>query len=85
MTTLLKLLNKHNINKCNRYIPFQLIRHNQITTCLKTTKESSQRGIDRANLNNKYSIGDKVEGDFTVTNITPITSYDCTAFEVNTY
>ena len=82
------------INLNHRFLPHQSIRHNSdaqtqsndsniIKTCTNSTKPASQRGANRPNLANIYSVGQTVEGDFTVIKITPIPSYDCTAYEVN--
>ncbi len=53
-----------------------------IKTCTDTSRPPSSRGPNRPNLALKYTVGQQVEGGFTVTKVTPIESYDCTAFEV---
>lgn len=53
-----------------------------ITTCTDTTRPAAPRGPNRPNLALRYTMGQIVEGGWTVTNVTPIESYDCTAYEV---
>eukprot|EP01084_Bolivina_argentea_P027584 51264_1 len=55
--------------------------NNNINTCINEARSPTPRGANRPNQSIKYSIGQIVDGDFTVTKITPIPSYECTAYE----